>query len=51
MPVSGTLSWSELDREGEEHTDDVDSHAFPSSAIVLVLKVQVFVVPGQLLLR
>ena len=41
--VSGEV----FDHEGEENTDDVDSRAFPSSAVVLVLEVQVTVIAGQ----
>ena len=40
-----------MGRMGREPTDDVDSHAFPSGAVVLVREFQVVVVAGQLLHR
>jgi len=40
-----------MDREGEEHTEDVDIYASPSGVIVPVFKGQVIRVAVQLLLR
>jgi len=49
--LSDIMSGGVLDREGKEHTEDVDSYATPSGAIVLVLKVQAGVFAGQLFVR
>ena len=46
--LSDTVSGGALDREGKEHTEDVDVYATPSGALVLVLKGQVGVIAGQL---
>ena len=46
-----TVSGGASDREGKKDTNDVDICAFPSGAIVLVLKVQVLVIAGQFHLR